>query len=772
MHAINRYAAVKLALLWCCFVTSRAWSAPLRFGMGTPKAALWEGFTRVTPGDVYNAKAAFGWEAAKGLKAQWHAYSSMVDDSYEGSPQPPPIWTNTITEASIMGDTENAFMFDAPAGSYDLYVMCGSSDAMRGQYFDFTVQAGPQRQHVQIDGGYQFRALRFHVDKGDKPLSVRFVPRSKWVVNAIVAWTAADAADVEKKLISPLEESTFRMPSEEWAKWKADPEPPTGQTPAMSDADRARGFAVYARHYLECIYPHTQPRQEELNPSLRLFAAPGQYEPTNFVVLPLADLSDAKVAVSDVGPVPASNIDIRHVRYSLARPNYTVRYRYRVVPDMLEHFDAMALKQGENARFWLTIHVPTDAPAGTYQGHVTFQCSGGTTQIPIALRILPIALRENPDRLYGIYYHHPLDDAARAKDDVSRAYFRHKAELDFADMAAHGTRNVVLSVWTPPADAEGNFHLNLDTLAEKIALWKKFDFRGPIAMEINTDGIYTKYMKDRPGSHLRGLRLPPEAFSKELTAMVKAIEVERVKRGWPEFLYYPVDEPGVDDVAVKYMAIVLKACKDAGVRTYLTADPTLDAFVPLRPYVDVWCTQPFLPDRETILADMKARGVEYWCYPNHVNGENDHTPVTGARMTYGYGFWRSGFRTLIPWIYAADIGDPFNYLDGSSMDFFNRHEPGGQPIPVAMWEAYRSGYDDYRYIYTLEQLIAEARHVNKPAATAAADKAERRLQSIWEAIRVQPKYMYDNLWAPEQFDVSRWMIAREIMDLQDVVRRQ
>ena len=115
---------------------------------------------------------------------------------------------------------------------------------------------------------------------------------------------------------------------------------------------------------------------------------------------------------------------------------------------------------------------------------------------------------------------------------------------------------------------------------------------------------------------------------------------------------------------------------------------------------------------------MRARRVEYWCYPNHINGENDHTPVAGARMTYGFGFWRSGFLTLIPWIYSSSNGDPRNYLDGSSMDFFNRWEPDGKPVPVAQWEAYREGYDDYRYLYTLEQLIAEAKKSPKPAARA------------------------------------------------------
>ena len=190
----------------------------------------------------------------------------------------------------------------------------------------------------------------------------------------------------------------------------------------------------------------------------------------------------------------------------------------------------------------------------------------------------------------------------------------------------------------------------------------------------------------------------------------------------------------------------------------------------MRPFIDVWSTQPFAPDRETILADMKARKVEYWCYPNHVNGENDHTPVTGARMTYGFGFWRSGFLTLNPWIYQASGGDPFNYLDSSSMDFFNRSEQDGAPIPVAMWEAYREGYDDYRYIYTLEQLIAEAKKSAKPPALDAAAKAERELKFVWDAIRVQLKYKHDDLWSPAEFDVYRWMVARQILAVQNALR--
>jgi len=132
-------------------------------------------------------------------------------------------------------------------------------------------------------------------------------------------------------------------------------------------------------------------------------------------------------------------------------------------------------------------------------------------------------------------------------------------------------------------------------------------------------------------------------------------------------------------------------------------------------------------------------------------------------MTYGFGFWRSGFRALIPWIYKADNGNPWNYLDSSTMDFMVRTADDGSPVPVTLWEAFREGIDDGRYVTTLERWIERARAAGREDLVAAAS-ADLRLVS--ESIAVQTKYKYDGLWDPESFDVFRWLIARRILELQ------
>lgn len=744
-----------------------AQTTPLLFDMGTKDSALWQGFEQVTESTIFSPDTSFGWEKKEGIKASSKEYLP-VDSKEERDPV---ILTNPITEDVITGEQENRFLVKLPAGGYRVYVICGSTTARRYQYHDFDMTVGDDTQRVRIDDPNHFLPFEFaaHVEKD--PLEIKFSPRNQFIVNAILIWPDDQDAKVRADILDPIAQSTWLLPPEEWEKWKETVTPPE-EPPALPDADTKRGFAIYSRPYVENIYPHTAPRAEELTPELRAFATPGEYEPLNFAIYPLKDFDSVTVKVSDIGPIPAENVDIRHVRYMRARPNYTVKHQWKWVPDVLESKDTIPLTAKKSERFWLTVKVPENTPAGQYTGTITLSHSGKeSVAIPVKFRVLPIQLQEDPDKIFGIYYRDPLDAVTGAPDDVSREFYRNKAELERADLVAHGTRNVVSGVWVPPADAEGNFNVSWTAMEEKVALWRKYNFVGPMVIHINASGVYAKYMnKEVPGSHLAGVKDPPPEFEKEITAMVKVIEAGRKERNFPEFLYYPVDEPSTHADSVAFMVKVLRGCKAAGVRTYVTADPTHEQFEPMRPFVDVWCTQPFSPDRETLLADSKARGVEYWCYPNHVSGENDHTPTSGGRMTYGFGFWRSGFKVLIPWIYSSSTGDPFNYLDGYTMDFFNRHEADGTPIPVTLWESFREGYDDYRYIYTLEQKIAVAKKSDKKEAIALAEKADATLKLIWDAIFVQTKYKYDDLWASSDYDVYRWMIAQEIMRLDEAMK--
>ena len=782
------WAASTSVLTVLLMVVSAAGEESARlFDLGTADSNLYEGGTRVTPKSVYSRDAGFGWRQEAGLVGQARVCDEMGDR--RGSPAPPGLWTNPITEDSISSPGENTFLVDLPDGKYHVYLLCGTSDPSPYQFWDFTVtarsaadSAEPAKTTVQLEEGETYRPVRLNIQVHGGQLAIDFTPRSKWVVNCILVSPEAQWDRTEREIVDPLQQWTFFLPPEQQKNWKLDPPPAPEPMPELTAEDRQRGWVLFHRPWPEVVWHNTRPRAEEIGRPLRIFAAPGEYEPMTVCVHLLRPVEQIEVMCSDLGPVPASAVDIRHVRYMRARPNYVGMGLYRIVPDVLEPmwmfhqrdiFNPAApvgLDAAVTHRFWLTVHVPGDTAPGMYNGQVAVSdMQGNKATIPVCLRVLPIELKSDPTKIYGMYYRHPLTKWQRADDEVSKQHWLQQAEAEHADMVEHGSRNIVISASCSAADEAGEFKADWTLLEKTLEMCRNHGFTGPYATHINAGGIYRKYVGESWGPHCKDAKVPPPEYARELTAMTRFIESERKKFGWPEFLYYPIDEPGRHAESVELMRITLEAIRKADAPTYVTAAPEHEAFQPLRPFVNVWCTQTFLPDRETVLADMAARDVQYWCYPNKSCGENDHTTVRGGRMTYGFGFWRSGFVTLIPWIYAYDVSDPMNYLTGAAMDFLVRHEPDGTPMPVTIWESYREGYDDYRYVFTLEQLIAQARRSGNPKAIVAAEQAERQLQSIWEAIDVQPRYQYDDLWPAGDFNAYRWLVAEQVLALQQAM---
>jgi len=760
-----------IALILLLFGAGVADAESLFFDMGTEKSAVREGFKRVTAKTLYSKELGYGWRKADGLKEFAKAYAPQwVFSETRGRKMPPPMYTNEITEDMVYSDKPAEFVVDVPSGRYCVYVLSGRSAGSMRDYYLFDVEVEESAATIRIHGPRVYEKRLLVVEVGGGQLVVKLKPETMWLVAALLIYPESESARVRKETIAPLEQEVFLLPPKEWAKWKRIEHIETRPLPEPSELDRARGYMVYARHYLEVIYPNTTPRKEELNPTLRIFAAQGEYEPVTFTVYPLRDLKSCTVSATELkgaGVIPQSNIEIRSVRYMLARPNYSWFYQYLVVPDILDKVHPLDLKKGINQRYWITVKVPEDAAGGVYRGELRFVPQDSPpARIPLVVRVLPFKLKKNPEHIYSIYYRDPLQYYHEDNPPAANAYFVRKAELERRDMAEHGLNGHVSYVRIKDWDT---FAVDVEDMQRRLEMdWKYGLNKEVVVVSFGVTSLYYRMMKKSTGSHLRLVPADvPQEFFDKVTELTAAIEAERKKRGLPEFLYYPIDEPSTQENSVRFMVNVLRAVKKAGVRTYVTADPTHEQFAPMWDYVDVWCCQPFVWNYEKIKRLSRERKKEFWCYPNHISGENDHTPVKGARMTWGFGFWRSGFRALLPWIYQANINNPFNYLDGSAMDFMNRSTPDGEPIPVALWEAYREGIDDGRYIYTLQTLIGEAKKSGSAERRRLAEQAEKDLQYVWNSINVQEKYKYEGMWNGEDFDAFRWLLAKNILALLD-----
>ena len=743
---------------------------PFVFDFGTADSPLRKGAFRVTSTGGERARWAEDTRRQAGTNAIRREWS---EDRHSGKKTPPACYQTELTCDHVLADHPDTLTLDVPPGAYKLLLLCGRSGGRAESVWDLCVTGtDASSASATFAGGHELRALYLDAVTGTAGLSLTFTTRSRWLVNALVAVPAAEWAAAQSTVIAPILAESFVLPPEELSKWKETPRPNTTPEPQWTEKQKQDGLAVYTRPWAEPVWPDHFPRQHELDAPVQAFASWGEYEPLTFTLHPLKPFSAVDVTVGDLvktggvkrARIGSGQLDLRFVRYMNVRPNYSTFNTYYRAPDVLMPWQKQPLAKGENLRLWLTVHVGLNQPAGLYAGTARVSADGVTLEVPITFRVLPITLQKDQSLIYGQYYHHPLRNLEAAPDDFSRAWWQRKAESEHADLREHGMNAVVLGL--SGQVKQNRWLFGFDRLQRDIDLARSVGFDTPVVCSIPLGALYGKFIKTGMGSHLSQVKMPPDAFFTELTAMVQTIENEARRRQWPELLYYPVDEPSTSPVSVAFMTRVMAAIKQVPhVRTYVTADPEHEQFAPMRPFIDVWCCQPFSLGREAVLADMKARGVEYWCYPNHISGENDHTTTVGARMTYGFGFWQSGYRGLIPWIYQYDCGDPWNYLDSSAQDFFNRTADDGTPIPVTLWEADREGIDDHRYVFTLESAIARAAEAGHPEAAA---KARATLDSILAAINVQPKYKNEGLWSAETFDAWRWAIAEQILALQSL----
>jgi len=157
----------------------------------------------------------------------------------------------------------------------------------------------------------------------------------------------------------------------------------------------------------------------------------------------------------------------------------------------------------------------------------------------------------------------------------------------------------------------------------------------------------------------------------------------------------------------------------------------LDPWVDVRGYhghtLDAW-----LGDNHTwkeLKADIEKPGDVAW---NYYNIREICVTSEWVRLCNGYWLWRSPLMAHTPWTYYAFGGSPFDDLDSDRHDFAYAapHPTKPEMVSTLEWECFREGYDDLRYLTTLEQALAAAgkRQPNAPAV----QRARALLKRYWD----------------------------------------
>jgi len=777
------------------------------FDFGRKTSTVREGFKPVTVETALSGDAQYGWREAKGLRdyyarEDYRAKSFPVDVLY--CPYQA-LALNDLNDDCIWGKSPAEFHIRLPRGRYNVYYLGG---VPRGggfggvEYCKFDIALnGRVKDTICIPFSTMFENRRYTVDVEDAGLTIELTPITNWTIDGLIVYPVAEEREVEECIIAPLEEDVYLLPPYSYEKGmrtieKAAHDEPS-KMPELTAAQRSRGHLMFTRDWVERVFPNTVPQAREMGQPVSMFATPGEWEPACFTVRALGRPCEV-VDISITAPrspagqeIPAENIRLYRVHYAWLSVGTGRGYnagrslKARIAPYLLVKDLPWRVPTETNQPYWLNVKIPEDAAPGFYEGRITIETAGApATELSFRVRVLPFKLKTRPDFVYGVYWSPVWNYIKRNyRGRIMREEGRWREEDELLDFQEH-------EVHCFPYGYFGRWKIDLEKrtvepedptfpgMAEAVRLWKRAGCRGPI-ISTPVKVLYWQLARDvmkseRPAGmkygqqwHRKDTEIPESVV--ELLAKGARIVQDHVKKmGYPDFLYYILDESDP-----KLMRKLYSAVKQApGARTYTTSGNYPED---IGPWLDVNCSIGSFLARGDWKGEVRERAergeFEPWAYPNGCLMGYGGSPKR-CRYVYGFYAWKMGLSGLCPWIYTTNNGkgNPFNDFDRDYPDTgFVMPGPDGI-IKTIRWDGAREGIDDMKYVYTLSTLIDEAKQSESAEARRVAAEAEESLDEMKDDIPEEYMGELPDLWTVHSTQAYRWYLATLIMKLQAALK--
>ncbi len=542
----------------------------------------------------------------------------------------------------------------------------------------------------------------------------------------------------------------------------------TAEAPEPTDAEQARGFILFDRPFTDVVFANSVPRPEERVASVDAVATPGEYEPATLSVYALGDLAQVRVSFEGI---PATG-EVLPIRALDKRVTYSSKQFIVDMPVLCERREAVDVPADSSRRWLIDLEVAADASPGVHEGTLTIAADGREpVTVPMRLRVLPYELLEPADMFWGEYYTGPkLADT----DEARIAQMR----LDLTDQRAHGMSSVGLTFGVPREAvtwAGEEYALDLDgtQYAAFMDMYVELGYPMPV-IQLSDSGQHAPGMAE--------MAFDSDEWAARYQAFWRAMMAEQERRGWPELIVQPVDEPGWKDQVAKDRNVrCLKLLKQIpGMRTEEDG-PRDEYFEQIAgPWSDVWNYNGAIGDPETT-ASAQADGriiAIYNCDVESYRPEVD-------RWVAGWFQIAANTNGCYNWSYMSWGGTPYNDNDHNYGTWMHVYpplgdEPGG---PSTGWIGAREGVDDYRYVHTLREAIARAEASDNAEAHAAAREARAELERITGTIVYSPRVRnaavwtergtdaeglptiggtlkLGNGWSHAEYAVNRWLVAQ------------
>jgi hypothetical protein len=486
--------------------------------------------------------------------------------------------------------------------------------------------------------------------------------------------------------------------------------------------------------------------------NISMIACRSEYEPASFVVETGIALDDLMVTVGQLtsgsgAAIPSTAVDVRVVQSCWLRvTDFGGRMNQVLIHDpsllVIDHeekeypftqgmsftrtpIDTTTLQPADvNSRqqFWLTVHVPDDAATGKYAGTISVTAANLPTQTLTLELTVPGFDLAKPNFEYSMYH------AATYQDEQMRLN-------EFKNMVAHGCMNPNIYDAGVELEADGKT-LNFTDFAKYLSLREQA-------------GMPKRSLFIVSGTPIHGGTGGGHPFP-QVTAWVKEIVAWANKRGYPDVYFMGNDEatgkkliaqrptweavhagegkifianyggffPHVGDMVD--LAVVTHPSGNP-IDTANTKSSSPDAFLADTPTFQ-WVKDPISwilepadhnefnpPDYPTVISNVHKNGFKIFTYMDSLAGGYGIPEV--QRRLRGLGLYMANLDGTMPWSYNHSMTP--NNLTAGPVNWSNFHSfilRGAEaPFDTLQWEAYREGYDDARYLATLQNAIAKCR---------------------------------------------------------------
>ena len=678
------------------------------FDFGPPSGPVMDGFTPITPGTLYSEARGFGLKDAK----VWRTFDML---------QPEPLYRDCIAVES------GGLAVDLPNGKYRVVLNLNHPGGFWGEnqiYHERTVLANgvPVVQETMNAEKFYARYFRF-LEQDDLPTDNTFDKYQKdaydekvfdvevkegqiflefrganWAncVTSVIVYPVERAEEGEAFLSYITEKRRFYFDNS----FKRILHPGTGDQPEPTAEEVNRGYVMFQREFMEDIYYNDTPRQGE--PQIKRIYADafaGEYTPVTFSLVPLRNLGDVSVKVSDLqgpeGTIPAKAIDIGYISYRLSRVTMDGSV-YTIAPRLLMPRTEVEMPQGITRTFQLTFKTPKDAVAGIYTGQVTVSENSRDFVIPIRFNVRKGTLDEAdiPVGPWGHAVNMPWQE-----DAASRALYERFKRGSLEKIREYGFNCVTgIPRFSYRGFNEGKPVFDFSQTDADMKLLRELGFMATCDYGAGIQGI-NKYYIDEAAMNAAGMT----GYSEFIKAVYTAIQQHAESADWIPVYYYLADEPVDGDMlpSILNAEAYHKAFPQGppfftGASSYAGNDPD----DPHMRFARAYQVVSWNDHSEDSLRLLREAGGNWAFY----NGSN--------RWTMGYYMYKCvreyDMKFRLVWHFNAAAGNPYYALDCREDDYaWANASPDGVLIPSVEFERLREGLTDYRRLITLERLAKE-----------------------------------------------------------------